>query len=213
MMTSGDTTFLSAGGESLPTENNGPPQDLPLLQGPPFRYYVTCVRLSSAEDEVNGGFKAGGPLTYPHARLIALDNTEREAVQGVDVYTFLEDAEDSTDEGYEARFVCMWGNEQLVAGHIIKRLKELAVACTGCPYGRIPSQPTDATLRKQIKKAARSRKGAWPHSKKWAEKKVEGIRQLWKSSWWGKFRRLGARRHVRPPTPRPYFIETQEATR
>eukprot|EP00873_Tetraselmis_striata_P027455 jgi/Tetstr1/447719/TSEL_000021.t1 len=67
--------------------------------------------LSSAED---AEVKVGRPLT--HARLCAFNNTEREAVQGMNVCTRLEDAENSTDEGYEARFAChYWGKEQLVA--------------------------------------------------------------------------------------------------
>eukprot|EP00873_Tetraselmis_striata_P015936 jgi/Tetstr1/436200/TSEL_025045.t1 len=103
MTTSGGTTFLSAVGGRLPAEN-GPPHDLPLQQGPPLRYYVTCVRLASAGDEVKGGEKVGGPL--PHARLCALSNTTREAEQGLNVHTCMEDVEDSTDEGYEAHFVC-----------------------------------------------------------------------------------------------------------
>eukprot|EP00873_Tetraselmis_striata_P038427 jgi/Tetstr1/458691/TSEL_045081.t1 len=96
------------------------------------------------------------------------------------------DAEDSTDEGYEPRFVCHWAllnqplykaiasfypidsvsslpmldNEipEYTKGQIIKGFKELAVACVHCPYDRIAGQPTDATLRKQIQKAARSRR-------------------------------------------------------
>eukprot|EP00873_Tetraselmis_striata_P028962 jgi/Tetstr1/449226/TSEL_036431.t1 len=65
--------------------------------------------------------------------------------------------------------------------HVIKRFNEPAVVCARCPYDRIGGQPTDATLRKQIQTAARSRSQNWPHSKKWAEKKVEGV-QLWNSS-------------------------------
>eukprot|EP00873_Tetraselmis_striata_P003743 jgi/Tetstr1/424007/TSEL_014618.t1 len=160
---------------------------------------VQMMRLSAAEDaEVKDGVKVGGALT--HARLCALNNTEREAVQGRNVHTCPEDAEDSMDEGYEARFVCHWAllkqpfdkaiasfypidgvsglpmldNEipEYTKSHVIKRFNEPAVVCARCPYDRIGGQPTDATMRKQIQKAARSRRQNWPHSKKWAEKKV-----------------------------------------
>eukprot|EP00873_Tetraselmis_striata_P029567 jgi/Tetstr1/449831/TSEL_036894.t1 len=75
-----------------------------------LRAVTAIIKLSSAED---AEVKVGGPLTP--ARLCAFNNTLREAVQGMNVYTCLEDAEDSTDESYEARFVCHWGKEQLVA--------------------------------------------------------------------------------------------------
>eukprot|EP00873_Tetraselmis_striata_P042959 jgi/Tetstr1/463223/TSEL_008154.t1 len=113
------TGLLSSLNGSNKDETGGEEEREPRLQGiveggakegPPLLHYVTCVRLSSAED---AEVKVGGPLT--HARLCAFNNTYREAVQGMNVYTCLEDAEDSTDESYEARVVCHWGKEQLVA--------------------------------------------------------------------------------------------------
>eukprot|EP00873_Tetraselmis_striata_P006785 jgi/Tetstr1/427049/TSEL_017254.t1 len=71
---------------------------------------MQIMRLSSAED---AEVKVGGPLT--HARLCTFYNTECEAVQGMNVRTCLEDAEDSTEEGYEACFVCHWVKQQLAA--------------------------------------------------------------------------------------------------
>eukprot|EP00873_Tetraselmis_striata_P003048 jgi/Tetstr1/423312/TSEL_014010.t1 len=63
--------------------------------------------LSSAED---AEVKVGGPLN--HARLCAFNNTEREAVQGMNVCTCLKDAEDSTDEGATKHVSCATGAER-----------------------------------------------------------------------------------------------------
>eukprot|EP00873_Tetraselmis_striata_P042861 jgi/Tetstr1/463125/TSEL_008059.t1 len=52
--------------------------------------------------------------TFPY-RTGHPSSTICDVLQGMNVYTCLEDAEDSTDESYEARFVCHWGKEQLVA--------------------------------------------------------------------------------------------------
>eukprot|EP00873_Tetraselmis_striata_P009701 jgi/Tetstr1/429965/TSEL_019827.t1 len=71
-------------------------------------------------------------------------------------------------------------------GHIIKRFKELAATATGLAYDIIPGAPTDYVLRKQIQKAARSRRRNWPLSKKWPEKKTQVI-QLWAATWWGRY--------------------------
>eukprot|EP00873_Tetraselmis_striata_P023068 jgi/Tetstr1/443332/TSEL_031347.t1 len=62
----------------------------------------TCEHMLSAAEDAE--VKVGGPLTP--ARLCAFNNTYREAVQGMNVYTCLEDVEDSTDESYEARCMC-----------------------------------------------------------------------------------------------------------
>eukprot|EP00873_Tetraselmis_striata_P001009 jgi/Tetstr1/421273/TSEL_001146.t1 len=71
-------------------------------------------------------------------------------------------------------------------GHIIKRFKELAATATGLAYDIIPGAPTDYVLRKQIQKAARSRRRNWPLSKKWPERKTQVI-QLWAATWWGRY--------------------------
>lgn len=71
-------------------------------------------------------------------------------------------------------------------GHIIKRFKELAATATGLAYDIIPGAPTDYVLRKQIQKAARSRRSNWPLSKKWPERKTQVI-QLWAATWWGRY--------------------------
>eukprot|EP00873_Tetraselmis_striata_P042730 jgi/Tetstr1/462994/TSEL_007933.t1 len=71
-------------------------------------------------------------------------------------------------------------------------------------------KPTDATLRTEIQIAARSRRQKCPHSKKWAEKKVENI-LLWNSSWWGKyFAELVLNGDSDHPEP-PCLTETEEA--
>eukprot|EP00873_Tetraselmis_striata_P021424 jgi/Tetstr1/441688/TSEL_029912.t1 len=71
-------------------------------------------------------------------------------------------------------------------GHIIKRFKGLAATSTGLAYDIIPGAPTDYVLRKQIQKAARSRRSNWPLSKKWPERKSHVI-QLWAATWWGRY--------------------------
>eukprot|EP00873_Tetraselmis_striata_P007882 jgi/Tetstr1/428146/TSEL_018198.t1 len=71
-------------------------------------------------------------------------------------------------------------------GHIIKRFKELAATATGLAYDIIPGEPSDYVLRKQIQKAARSRRRNWPLFKKWPERKTQVI-QLWAATWWGRY--------------------------
>eukprot|EP00873_Tetraselmis_striata_P002092 jgi/Tetstr1/422356/TSEL_013197.t1 len=250
---------------------SGSPEPPPAPRGPPLRYYLTTVSADRSSN-VSDGVKLNGPLTT--ARLCEASSTANQAAQGVYVFTSLAEAQDETDLGFDAAYVCSCDLSQLeeagfrvagggliqlytrptavsrmssssvtglgsavaqqaiagterqrseravpaalkhhfdtafdafypidgvtglpymdaeipgyTKGHIIKRFKELAATATGLAYDIIPGAPTDYVLRKQIQKAARSRRRNWPLSKKWPERKTRVI-QLWAATLWGRY--------------------------
>eukprot|EP00873_Tetraselmis_striata_P017247 jgi/Tetstr1/437511/TSEL_026189.t1 len=242
-----------------------------------MRYYLTTVSADRSSN-VFDGVKLNGPLTT--ARLREASSTANQAAQGVYVFTSLAEAQDETDLGFDAAYVCSCDLSQLeeagfrvagggliqlytrptavsrmpsasvtglgsaiaqltsetqhaiagterqrseravpaalkhhfdaafdafypidgvtglpyldveipgyTKGHIIKRFKKLAATATGLAYDIIPRAPTDYVLRKQIQKAARSRRSNWPLSKQRPERKTQVI-QLWAATWWGRY--------------------------
>eukprot|EP00873_Tetraselmis_striata_P026640 jgi/Tetstr1/446904/TSEL_034362.t1 len=89
---------------------SGSPEPPPAPRGPPLRYYLTTAsadRSSNVSDRV----KLNGPLTT--ARLREASNTANQAAQGVYVFTSLAEAQDETDLGFDAAYVCSCDLSQL----------------------------------------------------------------------------------------------------
>eukprot|EP00873_Tetraselmis_striata_P016634 jgi/Tetstr1/436898/TSEL_025672.t1 len=139
--------------------------------------------LAEAQDETDMGFDAAAVAQLTSETQQAIAGTERQRSERAVPAALKHHFDAAFDAFYPIDGVT--GLPYLDAeipgytkGHIIKRFKELAATATGLAYDIIPGAPTDYVLRKQIQKAARSRRSNWPLSKKWPERKTRVI-QLW----------------------------------
>eukprot|EP00873_Tetraselmis_striata_P045502 jgi/Tetstr1/465766/TSEL_010391.t1 len=89
---------------------SGSPEPPPAPGGPPLRYYLTTVSADRSSN-VSDGVKLNGPLTT--ARLREASSTANQAAQGVYVFTSLAEAQDETDLGFDAAYVCSCDVSQL----------------------------------------------------------------------------------------------------
>eukprot|EP00873_Tetraselmis_striata_P015724 jgi/Tetstr1/435988/TSEL_024869.t1 len=82
---------------------SGSPEPPPAPRSPPLRYYLTTVSADRSSN-VSDGVKLNGPLTT--ARLREASSTANQTAQGVYVFTSLAEAQDETDLGFDAAYVC-----------------------------------------------------------------------------------------------------------
>eukprot|EP00873_Tetraselmis_striata_P006135 jgi/Tetstr1/426399/TSEL_016710.t1 len=93
---------------------SGSPEPPPAPRGPPLRYYLTTVSADRSSN-VSDGVKLNGPLTT--ARLREASSTANQAAQGVYVFTSLAEAQDETDMGFDAAYVCSCALGKLMQRH------------------------------------------------------------------------------------------------
>eukprot|EP00873_Tetraselmis_striata_P003179 jgi/Tetstr1/423443/TSEL_014124.t1 len=90
---------------------SGSPEPPPAPRGPPLRYNLTTVSADRSSNVSDGRIKLNGPLTT--ARLREASSTANQAAQGVYVFTSLAEAQDETDLGLDAAYVCSCDLSQL----------------------------------------------------------------------------------------------------